>query len=86
MGFRVLPDKQDPKTVLEPEETVALVEPPVLASHQVRAAATAASAALVAMAHQEAASLLLVVLAEKVETAPMVLLRVPLALVDQMVT
>jgi hypothetical protein len=84
-GLQVLRDKQDSRTVLEPEEMAALVEPQDLASHQVQTAATAALAALVALAQQEVASLLLVVLAEKVETAPMVLLMVPLPLVDKMV-
>ena len=84
-GLQVLRDKQEPRTVLQPEEMAALVEPQDLASQQVQTAATAALAALVALAQQEVASLLLVVLAEKVETAPMVLLRVPLAMVEQMV-
>jgi len=84
-GLQVLRDKQEPRAVLEAEEMAALVEPQDLASHQVQTAATAALAALVAMAQQEVASLLLVVLAEKVETPPMVLLRVPLAKVDKMV-
>ena len=84
-GLQVLRDKQDSRTVLQPEEMAALVEPQDLASHQVQTAATAALAALVALAQQEVASLLLVVLAEKVETAPMVLLMVPLPLVDKMV-
>jgi len=84
-GFQVLRDKQEPRAVLEAEEMAALVEPQDLASHQVQTAATAALVALVALAHQEVASLLLVVLAEKVETPPMVLLRVPLAKVDKMV-